>query len=248
MDRTEEQLTTRGRWLRLGKRLGGERLLFVAGRVLYCLRIEGAEKIPTTGPCLLPFNHVSQPADLLANALIRRRRPDMCVFGWQGLRGENPLVHFVTALGEPYPDDWLLRAYKARALSAGELLRALRLVQAGAALSIAAEGEITWDGRLQHPLAPGAAWLALRTGAPVVPIVSLGGYDLQPRWQMERIRLNGRLTIRVGRPFALCDEPVTRPDDETLQAANERLWQEMAALLKVSSTPGRGAQYAHHFP
>jgi 1-acyl-sn-glycerol-3-phosphate acyltransferase len=231
LGRTEGQLATRGRWLHLGKRLGGERLLFWAGRVLYRLRIEGVAHIPAEGPCLLPFNHVSQPADLLVNALIRRRRPDTCVFGWQGLRGENPLTHFLTALGEPDPGDRLLRAYKLRALSAGELLRAYRLVCDGAALAIAAEGEITWDGRLQHPLAPGTAWLALRSGTPVVPVVSSGGYDLQPRWQMDRIRLNGRLTIRVGQPFTLCDAPLTRPSDEALQAAGERLWQAMAALL-----------------
>lgn len=231
LGRAGGQLATRGRWLRLGRRLGGERLLFLTGRVLYRLRIEGEEQIPTTGPCLLPFNHVSQPADLLVNALIRRRRPDACVFGWQGLRGENPAAHFLAALGEPDPGDRLLRAYKLRALSAGELLRAFRLMQGGAALSIAAEGEITWDGRLQHPLAPGTAWLALRSGAPVVPVVSLGGYDLQPRWQMDRIRLNGRLTLRVGRPFTLCEAPRTRPSDEALHAANERLWQAMAALI-----------------
>jgi 1-acyl-sn-glycerol-3-phosphate acyltransferase len=230
LDRAEEQLTTRGRWLRLGKRLGGERLLFLAGRLLYRLRIEGAAHIPAEGPCLLPFNHVSQPADLLVNALIRRRRPDACVFGWQGLRGENPLAHFLAALGEPVPGDRLLRAYKLRALSAGELLRAYRLVGDGAALSIAAEGEITWDGRLQQPLAPGTAWLAVRSGAPVVPVVSIGGYDLQPRWQMDRIRLKGRLTIRVGQPFTLCDVPLPRPSDEALQTANERLWQAMAVL------------------
>ncbi len=231
LGKTAGQLATRGRWLRLGNRLGGERLLLLAGRVLYRLRIEGAEHIPTTGPCLLPFNHVSQPADLLVNALIRRRRPDACVFGWQGLRGENPLTHFLAALGEPHPGDRLLRAYKLRALSAGELLRAYRLVGGGSALSIAAEGEITWDGRLQHPLAPGTAWLALRSGALVVPVVSSGGYDLQPRWRMERLRLTGRLTIRVGQPFTLCDSPLPRPSDEALHAANERLWQAMAALL-----------------
>jgi 1-acyl-sn-glycerol-3-phosphate acyltransferase len=230
---TEEQLANRGRWLRLGKRLGGERLLFLAGRVLYRLRIEGAANIPAGGPCLLPFNHVSQPADLLVNALIRRRRPGAYVFGWQGLRGENPLTHFLAALGEPDPEDRLLRAYKLRALSAGELLRALRLLQGSAALSIAAEGEITWDGRLQYPLAPGTAWLALRSAALVVPVVSSGGYDLQPRWQMDRIRLNGRLTIRVGRPLTLCDAPITRLSDGALQAANERLWQAMAALQRT---------------
>lgn len=231
---TGGRLERRARRLRMGRRLGGERLLFLAARLLYHLTVEGAEHIPTAGPCLFPFNHVSQPADLLANALIRRHRSDVYLFGWQGLQGQNPLAQFLAGLGEVDPERRLLRAYKARGLSAGELLRAYRLLGQGAAIAIAAEGEITWDGRLQRPLAPGTAWLALRTAAPVVPVVSSGGYDVQPRWQMEKIRLTGRITLRVGQPFTLCDAPVARPSEQVLQAANERLWQAMAALVDES--------------
>ena len=57
-------------------------------------------------------------------------------------------------------------------------MQARGVLQQGGAIMITAEGEWTWDGRLQDPLAPGASWLALRTGAPVVPVVSAGGYDV----------------------------------------------------------------------
>jgi 1-acyl-sn-glycerol-3-phosphate acyltransferase len=222
--------TYRAGWLRLGSLFGGKRLLFLAGRLLYSLTIEGEARVPVEGACLFPFNHVSQPADLLANALIRRRRPDVYIFGWQGLQGENPLAQFLSGVGERDPEQRLLRAYKAQGLSAGELLRALRVLQQDGAIAIAAEGEITWDGRLQHPLAPGTAWLALRTGAQIVPVVSSGGYDVQPRWQMDKIRLAGRIAIRAGQPFTLCETPLARAGNQALQAANERLWQAMAAL------------------
>lgn len=225
------QVERRARRLRLGRRLGGEQLLLLAGRLLAHLRIEGEEHIPSGGACLFAFNHVSQPADLMVNALIRLHRPDVYVFGIQGLRGENPLALFLRGLGERDAEQRLLRVYKARGLSAGELLRALRLLQKGAAISIAAEGEYTWDGRLQHPLAPGTAWLALCSSAPVVPVVSSGGYDMQPRWQLERMRLTGRVTIRVGPPLILSQAPMQRLDDQTLAAANEQLWRAMAALL-----------------
>ncbi len=226
----DSPISRRARWLRFGRRLGGERLLFPVGRLLYRLTVAGEERIPCQGACLLPFNHVSQPADLLANALIRRRRPDVYILGWQGWQGENPLVEFLEGLGERNPEERLLRVYKGRGLSAGELLRAYRLLEQGAAIAIAAEGEITWDGLLQRPLAPGTAWLALRTAAPVVPVVSSGGYDIQPRWQMDKIRLTGRIAIRVGQPLRLSEHALSRVDDDALRAANEQLWQAMAAL------------------
>lgn len=223
------QLARRAWWGRMGRRMGGERWLFWLARRLYHLRIEGETHIPTTGACLFPFNHVSQPADLLVNALIRRRRPDAYIFGWQGWQGENPLAQFLAGTGEPNPERRLLRAYKAQGLSAGELLRARSILLEDGTIALAAEGEITWDGRLQAPLAPGAVWLALRTAAPLVPIISSGGYDIQPRWQMERIRWSGRIVIRVGHPFRLCEAPITRLDDDILEAANRRLWEAMAA-------------------
>ena len=228
---TSAQLERRAAWLRLGKRLGGERLLLLAGRVLARLKIEAAERIPAQGACLFAFNHVSQPADLLLNTVIRRRRPDVYVFGAKALQGQNPLASFLARLGDRDTEARLLRAYKAKGLSAGELLRAYRILQEGGAIAIAVEGEITWDGRLQYPLAPGAAWLALRSAAPVAPIVSCGGYDMQPRWQMDRIWLPGRLTIRVGQPIHLALTPMRQPDGRAVAAANQRLWEAMAALL-----------------
>ncbi|MBN1954278.1 MAG: 1-acyl-sn-glycerol-3-phosphate acyltransferase [Anaerolineae bacterium] len=230
------QMEKRARWLRLGQRLFGERSLLLAGRLFYRLRVEGVEYIPASGACLFAFNHVAQPVDLMTNVLIRRHRPDIYLFGLHGFQGENPLAQFLALMGQQEAEEQVLRAYKARGLSAGELLRALRLLQAGAALALAAEGEFTWDGRLQHPLAPGAAWLGLRSGAPIVPVVSSGGYDVQPRWWLERMRLTGRVTIRVGPPLILSERPVQRLDDAEMEAANQRLWEAMAALLAGPSS------------
>lgn len=229
------QMERRARRLRLGRRFGGERLLFLAGRLLYHLAIEGEERLPATGACLFAYNHVSQPADLLVNALIRRHRPGVYFYGVQGMQGETPLALFLAGIGEQGAGQRLLRAYKARGLSAGELLRAHHLLLQGEAISIAPEGEYTWDGRLQYPLLPGTTWLALRTGAPVVPVISSGGYDLQPRWHMGRMRLTGRLTIRVGQPLALGSGAASYPSHEALEAANQRLWEAMARLSRLVS-------------
>jgi 1-acyl-sn-glycerol-3-phosphate acyltransferase len=116
---------------------------------------------------------------------------------------------------------------KGRGLSAAALLQARQVLLEGGAIALAAEGELTWDGRLQHPLAPGTAWLALRTAAWVVPVISCGGYDLQPRWRMEKIRLTGRVTIRAGSPFKLTDTPLTAVNEDALAEASQRIWDAM---------------------
>ena len=214
-------------------RFGGDRAHLALARLLYRLSIDGQDRIPQDGPCLFSMNHVALVADALVYLTIRRHRPETRFFGWQTLRGQNPLDRFLRRFGEEEFESRMLRAYKAWGLSGVELLRALEVVEAGGAVALASEGEITWDGRLQYPLAPGTAWLALRTAAPIVPIVSIGGYDVQPRWRLSKVRLSGRISIRVGQPYHLAEEPLTRISDDVLDAANQRVWQAMDSLLQV---------------
>ena len=85
------------------------------------------------------------------------------------------------------------------------------------------------DGRLQQPLLPGAAWLALRTGAPLIPVGVCGGYDIQPVWQMDRLALSGRITIRLGEAlyFPAMDSEVPA---QALADANQRLLEAMQTV------------------
>ena len=198
---------------------------------MYRLAIEGEERLPTSGPCIFACNHQSEVSDACVYMTIHRRRPDLHMFGWQNLRGQRPMFDFLTNFGEKNLEQRYLGAYWGRGLSAGELLRARAVLQQGGAIMITVEGEWTWDGRLQYPLAPGAAWLALRTGAPVVPVVSIGGYDVQPRWDLDNMRPSGRITVRAGLPFQVGDAPIARFTPEAPHAANERIWTAMAALL-----------------
>lgn len=89
----------------------------------------------------------------------------------------------------------------------------------------------TPDSGKECSLAPGAAWLALRTGAQVVPVVSVGGYDVQRRWQLDSMSPTGRITVCAGPPLQVGDAPIERFTPEALDTANERIWTAMAALL-----------------
>ena len=225
---------------RLASRLAGDRLFFLAARLVYHLTIEGQDHIPTMGACLFACNHEALMTDALVYVTIRHHRPDLRLFGWHNLRGESPMYEFLTTYGETNLEARFLRAYKARGMSAGELLRAREALREGGAIMLGAEGELTWDGRLQYPLAPGTAWLALRNATPVVPVVTTGGYDVWPRWQLDRVRLTGRITMRVGQPFRVCERPITNLTDVVLEAANQRIWEKMEALQSTQHTGTTG--------
>ena len=161
--------------------------------------------------------------------VIHHHRPDVYLFSWSLNIGI--ISGLLEALGLPGSSEHLLVADMRRTLNVNELLRARQVLLDGGCVAIAPEGETTWDGRLQSPLAPGAAWLALHTAVPIIPIVSRGGYDVQPLWQREKIHLTGRIRIRIGQPLVLCEQPLERVSDAQLQAASQRLWQVLAELL-----------------
>jgi len=215
--------------LRISRRLGGAPHLLMLARWFYKLKVEGVENIPPQGSCLLAFNHVSLVADALVYLVLHQRRPDLHLLTWRLVQDEVAGIFGVLGLHEKAPH--LLSVYKRAGLSVTELLRARQVLLDGGAVALAPEGEPTWDGRLQHPLAPGAAWMALRTACPVVPVVSIGGYDIQPLWQTEKIRLTGRIKIRVGQPFCLCEAPLDNVEQGVLDQASQRIWDALAALL-----------------
>jgi hypothetical protein len=45
------------------------------------------------------------------------------------------------------------------------------------------------------------------------------------------MRPSGRITVRAGLPLQVGDAPIQRFTPEALDAANERIWAAMAALL-----------------
>ena len=215
--------------LNLARRLGGAPLLLWLARCCYRLKVEGIENIPTNGACLLAFNHVSNIADALVYLVLRMQRPDLYLFTWRLVQDE--ISGLIEAAGLNTAGPQLLFTHKRKGLSVAELLRARQILLQGGAVALAPEGEPTWDGRLQYPLAPGAAWMALRTACPVIPVVSIGGYDIQPLWQTEKIRLTGRILIRIGQPFNLCEEPLESVSPEEIDLASNQIWRALADIL-----------------
>jgi 1-acyl-sn-glycerol-3-phosphate acyltransferase len=89
------------------------------------------------------------------------------------------------------------------------------------------EGTRSADGALQ-PARDGVAMLALRTGAPIVPIAVVGSHRVWTRGS-KLPRIGGRIVLRIGRPFVLGGD-VGR-GREAKSAATRRLMGAIAALL-----------------
>jgi 1-acyl-sn-glycerol-3-phosphate acyltransferase len=207
------------------------RWVLKAGRWLYGLEIQGGEHVPTQGPLIVVVRHSSRIEVFMAAFLCAVLREFSGVAAGPVILNSRLLSWLSRELG-------LLPGHKGRGFAMAALLEAHKRLQDGQAIVMAADGEVPWDGRPQ-PLQPGAAWLALRAHAPVVPGVLQGAYDIWPRWA-SRPRLTGKLRLKIGSPFYLGEAPCERVTAEMLAAANRRLQAAFEALT-TESAPQAGS-------
>lgn len=111
-------------------------------------------------------------------------------------------------------------------------LKALRkmiaLMDSGNSLVIAPEGTRSKTGALIEGK-PGVAYLAARSGFPVVPVAITGTEDKVIFGNIKRLR-KSPVTLTAGKPFTL--PPIPRENrEETLQAFTDEIMCQIAALL-----------------
>jgi 1-acyl-sn-glycerol-3-phosphate acyltransferase len=170
-------------------------------RVLYRVRVEGRGHVPGRGPVILAANHRSFMDSLFLPLVIRRR------------------VTFVAKA--EYFDSWKTKWFfsavgqipiRREGGSASEraLASATDVLQRGGTFGIYPEGTRTRDGFL-HRGHTGVARLALRTGAPIVPVGLVGTDEIQAT-DAKLPRLFRKVTIRFGQPIPLAHY-VGRQDD-----------------------------------
>lgn len=139
-------------------------------RLLFRVRVEGRENVPAHGPVIVASNHLSFLDSIFIPLVLRRR------------------VTFVAKA--EYFDSWKTRWFfsgvgqipiRREGGSAGEraLASAQEVLREGGIFGIYPEGTRSRSGSL-HKGHTGVARLALRTGAPVVPVGLVGTRDCQP--------------------------------------------------------------------
>jgi 1-acyl-sn-glycerol-3-phosphate acyltransferase len=138
-------------------------------RIFWRMSVEGDEHLPAEGSFVLAPVHRSNVDFAIASALTRRR---MRFMGKDSLFKSKPFAAFISALGA-YPVH--------RGAADREALRVtMDLVKGGEPVVIFPEGTRQSGPEVQK-LFEGAAYIATRTGVPIVPVGIGGSEQAMPR-------------------------------------------------------------------
>lgn len=193
-------------------------------RIIFRPSITGVEHIPATGPAILASNHLSFSDSFFLPLMVPRRITFLAksdYFTGRGLKGRLT-AGFFRGVGQVPVDRSGNNAGDA-ALATG-----LRVLSEGRLFGIYPEGTRSPDGRL-HKGRTGVARIALRSGAPVLPVAMIGTDKVQPIGQ--KLPKPGRVEIRVGPAVDLSAHLGGEPDRATLRAVTDTI---MAVLRDLS--------------
>lgn len=168
--------------------VAGRRIARVLIRILWSLRINGDERVPATGPVILAPNHTGfVDAPLL---MATSPRPIHALAKKELFRG--PLGWFLHSIGQiPLDRDEPGRAM----VQAG-----LQVLKDQRVLVVFPEG--TRGAGDFAEVHTGLAWFALRSGAPVVPVI-FRGTGSRGRTLVGLPRFRNRLDVTFGEPIAV---------------------------------------------
>jgi 1-acyl-sn-glycerol-3-phosphate acyltransferase len=194
--------------------------------------VVGGDLVPRSGALIVAANHLSASDQVLTPISARRQVAYFAkaeYFDQPGWRGKLRDRMFRELGHIPVDRD------DARA-AAGTIVTGVELLAAGKALGIYPEGTRSPDGRL-HKFRTGVARLALRSGAPVVP-VGLVGTDqvLSPgdkRWHRAHV------SVRFGAPLDFSG----RPEDERSAA----VLREVTELVREAVQRLSGQEYVDSY-
>jgi 1-acyl-sn-glycerol-3-phosphate acyltransferase len=181
---------------------------------LTCWRVNGKENVPRNGPLIVVSNHLSMVDPPLLSASIPRR------------------IVFMSK--EELFRSWgrvFVRAFGAFPVHRGTLDReairqAMRVLNNGQVLGIFPEGGRNKSHALEKAEL-GAALIALRSGAPILPVGISGTENVKgPRM----IFRQPRITVTIGQPFYL-SENKERPTRERLVEATDVIMRRIAEVL-----------------
>ncbi|MGD2041354.1 MAG: lysophospholipid acyltransferase family protein [Anaerolineae bacterium] len=184
-------------------------------RLLSRLEIEGLEHLPDRGPYLVAVNHLHWLDPPVLGVVLPYR------------------VHVFAA--EKWEVHWLLgpffRSLDAIFVQRGEVDRkalraALEVLKEGGVLGLAPEGTRSKTGALQRGRG-GAAYMATRVRAPVVPVVITGQREVFPSlWRLRRAKIR----VVFGPPL---EPPAVegKATTDQIRAFTEEIMYHLAAML-----------------
>jgi 1-acyl-sn-glycerol-3-phosphate acyltransferase len=193
------------------------RLARLTLKTLTQLEIIGQENIPDSGPLLVVGNHF----DFADPAAVIAAMPFPLEFFAGTHRPAAP------AIAKWIPEVWKIYPVMRGTSSRYALKAAEYVMQQNGVLGIFPEGG-AWAQVLRPPR-PGTAYVATRTGVPILPIGIMGMTDIFPALRQGK---RTQLTIRIGRPFGpFSANSRGKKRREQLDAIGHDIMQHIAALL-----------------
>lgn len=206
------RLTPARRAFRLFYRLCTKLLVLTLMRVT----VRGVENIPKKGPALIVGNH-SGDADVVVGASVIPHSAE-----WVG-KIENRDDHWLVGpVFRAYGFIWIHRGKPdKRALRV-----ALDALAEGRMVVIAPEGRQTLTGGLEGGT-DGATFLALKSGAPVIPIAMAGTENSNVYGSLKQWR-RAKVTVTVGKPFYIREQADRR---DSIRAGTRQIMEALARML-----------------
>lgn len=189
------------------------------------LKVDGLSNLPRSGPVILVSNHFNLGDPPVLTYVLPRR------IVWMAKQElfDTPVI------------GWLFRAFGLIPVRRFEGdLKALRKAQgalkSGHVLGMFPEGTRS-AGKGLGEGEPGTAFIALRTGAPIVPVAIWGTEGIKlPR---DAFRFRGsRISVRFGQPFGLPE--TKRATKEQIAAGTREIMEKIAELLPAKYRGGYG--------
>ncbi|MFI5062173.1 MAG: lysophospholipid acyltransferase family protein [Actinomycetales bacterium] len=227
--------------------LFGRLVMAPIARLVYRPRVTGRKNVPQRGAVILASNHLSF-IDSIVIPLMAPRRVQFLAkssyFEGKGFKGALSRSFF-TAIGA-------VGVERGAGQAAQDALdQSKRILDTGAAFAIYPEGTRSLDGRL-YKGRTGVGWLALTTGAKVVPVGLVGTNELQPiGTKIPRLK---RITVAFGEPidvsrYGSADSGRARRQatDEIMAAIHGLTGQELADKYNEAPPAGAVERYKRAF-
>ena len=174
-------------------------------RVFFRLHVIGLENVPRHGPGLVCGNHCSYLDPMLAAVALPRKIYNV----------SRKEIYQLPLLGPVIRRLGAVRIDRESLADKCALQTVLAIMDHGDLCMIYPEGTRIANGCLQDPH-NGAAFLAVKSGAPVVPMAIIGSYECWPR--QRRVARVGRITVRIGQPVTYHLPPEHESHREDLTA------------------------------
>ncbi len=194
----------------------GHGLTKLIAKVCLNVTVEGLENVPSGGPLMIVINHIGD-SDLPAIISALPSPPD-AIGGIE--------LYEVPVLGKMM--DWYGVIWLHRGRSDIRAIRAaLDGFAEGRIIVIAPEGRYSLTGALEEGNG-GAAFLAYKSGAPILPIAITGTENDNVYGHLKRFR-RARVHIKVGRMFGLTGQASVR--QEAVIQGTKQIMAALASLL-----------------